>query len=106
MLALFQSIERVGSINSIEIPKSVVARHDHEGYAVLQNQQANTRAGLVASKDVIEKEMESCHENIMALHADLDAAGKQNDEARQDASAARFAAIKYAPLCCLFLASE
>lgn len=63
---------------------------------ILQNQQAATRAGLVASKDVIEKEMESCHESIMALHGDLDAAGKQNDEARQDASAARFAAIKYA----------
>lgn len=29
----------------------------------------------------------------MDLHAELDVAGKQNDEARQDASAARFAAI-------------
>jgi hypothetical protein len=63
----------------------------------MQNQQAATRAGLVASRDIIEREMEACHENIMALHADLDVAGKQNDEARQDASAARFAAVKCAP---------
>ena len=70
---------------------------------LLQRQQAATLAGLVASKDIIEKEMEACHENIMALHADLDAAGKQNDEARQDASAARFAAIKYVYHCIPFL---
>lgn len=63
----------------------------------VQSQQAATRAALVASKDVIEKEVEACHTSIMALHTDLEAAGKQNDEARQDASAARFSAIKCVP---------
>lgn len=61
---------------------------------MLQRQQETTREGLMASIKRMEAEVDTCTQSIQALHADLDTAGKQNDEAREDSTAERFAGIK------------
>lgn len=48
----------------------------------------------MASIKYMEAEIDQCTQSISALHADLDAAGKQNDEAREDLTAERFAAVR------------
>lgn len=52
----------------------------------------------MASIKRMESEVDQCTQSIQALHSDLDAAGKQNDEAREDSTAERFAGIKYVPV--------
>eukprot|EP00892_Ulva_mutabilis_P001765 jgi/Ulvmu1/1158/UM107_0032.1 len=59
----------------------------------MQKQQETTRAGLMASIKYMEEDIDQCTQSISALHSDLDAAGKQNDEAREDSTAERFAAV-------------